>query len=447
MTTTRRALTGAALAAALLLAGCGGGGGDDDAEATTTTAAVATTAAPSKGGPASTTEAEEPEEEPASDEGEVVLEETFDDDSNEWAPEAFDDEFSTGEISDGFLSFSQSASYAETLEEGQAAVPPLFWPSAIDDRAEDLTSVRVEVTATFTRGGTAGLVCGIDPTNEDPRFYAFTLSSAGIVAIQKYDADGTYGSLVQEPEVESGATELPDEPGPVDFDEDAIYELAAECTTDGDGTTLRFEVDGSEVLYEVDSDDPIPARIGGLQYSESSLLTRVEGFTPFGVVFDDWRLVDLAPDSSDDGGSDGGSGGQLTADEWESEADQLCLDAEDAVGELGDPPLAPTDGTDLADDALSIWEDLLADLDEVGFPDEGDDDVNAFLTLVEDNIFLTRDFVDAGSESDREALLEDAIALAEEADDLADDAEVSAYECRPSDGGPFLARLLDLLES
>lgn len=462
MTTHDRALlaprarrAGALLLTAALLASCGGGGGGDDEADTTTTTAAPTTAAPTTAAsaetePAPTTEggeAEEPAVEAAS-EGEVVLEEPFDDDSNQWGPENYDDEFATGAIDGGFLTFSQSASFVETLPEGQVAGPGLFWPSAVDDLAPDLTAVRVEVIVSLSRGGAAGVACGIDPTGDDERFYAFTLSSAGVVAIQKYESDGSFGSLVQAPEVDADDPRIP-EGGPVEYDEDAVYELAGECTTDGDGTTLTFEVDGTVVLQHVDADDPIPSGTAGLQYSESSLLTRVEGFEPFGIAFDDWRLIDLA------GGGGGGEGGgeevgaSIAAEDWEAEADQICLDAEDAISDLGDPPADPADGADLAAAALPVYEATHEALADLGEPDEGAGEVEAFLDLLQENIDITEAYVGHAQQGDGPATadaLAEAVLIAEEAEELIPESETSSPECRPGDGGPFLARLLDLLE-
>ncbi len=269
-------LAAALLVAALLAGGCGGddGGGDVD------------NAAPAADEPTAT------ESEETAD-GEVVFEEDFDDDSADWGPELQDDEFQTGEISDGVMRFSGTESYFETLEAGQQSALAFTYPGAIEDQV--LAAARVEATVTFTRGGVAGLACGIDPTGESPANYYFSASSAGSFLIQKYNRNNTMDGLVRLPhfDADTPAEEVLAAEPAFEHQDNSVHEIAAECRANGDTTELTMFFDGEEVLSFEDSDDPIPSGIVAVAYGESALQTEVNGFTPFDVTFDDFVLTDL----------------------------------------------------------------------------------------------------------------------------------------------------------
>jgi hypothetical protein len=281
----RKLLAALAVGVMLVLAACGGD--DDDSSASDTAAAA------DEEETTTTTESDDADDD--SDEGDdedadgdVIIEESFDDDSNDWAPEALDDEFATGEISDGFMTFSVSQSFVEGLPEGQASVPTLVWPTAIEDDAEDFEHIRAETTVSFTEGGVAGLACGVDPSGRDLRTYFFSLSSSGVLAISEFTEDEVLEQLVRLPEDDdSGETGF-------DYDEDDVYELAVECEGGDDGTELTMELDGEEVLSTTDTTDPIEAGVPAVHYTESAILTNENGFEPFGIAFDDFTVTDLS---------------------------------------------------------------------------------------------------------------------------------------------------------
>ncbi len=279
----------AAAAATLLLALAAGCGGDDDGgdEASPTTAGPAPTAAPATTAPPSSTTAAA---------GEVVLAETFDDDANRWSPESFDTDTATGEIADGQMTFSVSESPSAGAPEGQVALPTLFWPSAIEGRADQLSDVRVDTTVSFTEGAQVGVSCRIvDPTGDDFRSYDFAISSAGVASISEVDEAGSPEQLARAPEMVEGAEPaLPDDPA-FEYDPAQAYELGAECRggQDGGPVELTLFLDGEELLTAEDAEDPIPTGIASANYGESTLLTQLDGFTPFGVAFDDWTLTEL----------------------------------------------------------------------------------------------------------------------------------------------------------
>lgn len=306
----------------------------DTTDAAETTDAPATTAAPTTVAPTTTVPASTlpPVTLPATTAPPVttpdepadvgVLFEDFDDDTNQWTPEALDDEFATGEIADGFMSFSQSASFLDTLPEGQTAVPLLVWPSVLDEQAAELTDVRFETALVMTRGASAGLACGIDPTGADERFYAFTISSSGVVAIQKFAADGTFNNVARLPNVPAGAEPaLPTDPA-FDYSPESLYTVTAECLLGGDAAQLSLELDGEVLLTFEDADAPIPSGTVGVQYSESSVINVVEGFQPFSVVFDTFIAFDL----------DAGTGAPAAAGDFQS----TCTDeAGDFIDDKG----------------------------------------------------------------------------------------------------------------
>jgi hypothetical protein len=260
----------------------------------------------------------------------------FDDDSGEWGPEALNDDFVSGEIADGFLSFSQSASYIETLPEGQTGTPLVLWPSLLDEFAAAYTDLRIETALVMTRGASAGLVCGIQPDGDDPRYYAFTLSSSGVIAIQKFERDGSFGNVARVPATPADAPPaLPDDPA-FEYDPETLYTLTAECLLGEESSQLSLELDGEVMLTYEDTDDPISSGIAGVQYSESSLLNLVEGFEPFGVVFDTFSLIDL----------NAGTGAPSSPGAFDSR----CVDETgDMTDDKGNPlPELDSMGTDLA---------------------------------------------------------------------------------------------------
>ncbi len=270
------------LALTLVAAGCGGDDGGDGDDV----------AAGSDG------DAPEAEDEPEEPEGQVLLEEPFDDDSNLWGPVS--DDIVESEIADGALTFDFISDIYETIPEGASPVPFQQWPSAFDGVAGELTDTHLEATTTFTRGGTAGLSCRIaDPSAEstDYRGYVGQIASSGVSAIVEFSADGTPTQLARYPEADPDAdpdapAELPEDPIP-DHEDDAVYDIAFDCIDTDEGVELTLTLDGEEILSVTDTEDPITTGTFGVVYGVSGLLHELEGFQPFSVSFDEMTAVNL----------------------------------------------------------------------------------------------------------------------------------------------------------
>jgi hypothetical protein len=274
-----------ALAVALVLAvtGCSGDdGGDAEDDAAPTSEAEDTT---------TTTVAEE-------EDAQVLIEDSFDDDSNGWGPEGLATDDQTAEIADGAFSFSVTADQYASVPEGQTLVPNLVWPSVIDGVAPELADTRVEVEAQSGATGAVGVACRIadpSPTSTDYSAYLFTVGGSGLAAINEVEDDGTFNNLAIAPEydTENPPTELPIDGAVVDWEDGQTYTLGLQCIDAADGVELTGTLDGEAVISTVDSDDPIPTGTAGIVSGQSKLVTDIEGFTPFETHFESITITNL----------------------------------------------------------------------------------------------------------------------------------------------------------
>jgi hypothetical protein len=216
----------------------------------------------------------------------LVIEESFDDDTHGWTPSAITDEYGAAEIADGQLVYTGIATTQDAS--GGFLGPALLWPTGLEPQATQLSAVRVGALVAVTRGGSAGVVCGVDPTDADLRYYAFVVSSAGVVGIQKTGRDGSIETLARAPEGDG----LPADPV-VPTDGTAV-EVEGVCVPRPDGTELTMVVDGVELLRVTDVDDPVVVGLPGVLFGESTVITRAEGFVPHGIAVDDFRVHDLS---------------------------------------------------------------------------------------------------------------------------------------------------------
>src|SRR5690349_15841624 len=132
----------AALLMALVLVAAGCGGGDDGGSSS----------GDDEGGDAAT---ETTEAEP---EGQVLVDEDFDDDDNLWTPDFLDIE---GEqdlnIDDGVFSMESLEDGYADLGDDEILIPNQSWPSVITDLADDLVDTRVTAEVSFEAPGVFGL--------------------------------------------------------------------------------------------------------------------------------------------------------------------------------------------------------------------------------------------------------------------------------------------------
>jgi hypothetical protein len=111
----------------------------------------------------------------------------------------------------------------------------------------------------------------------------------------------------------------------------------------------------------------------------------------------------------------------LTLDEWVEEADAICEEANDAGDEVGSPA-SIDDVIEMAPDLYDVSEAQYDDLVALGLPDEQADDVEEALALLEEQLGILEEIVDAGDDEEAiNELLEEGAALGEEADAIAAD--------------------------
>lgn len=218
--------------------------------------------------------------------GVLVVEESFDDDTNGWTPSVIDDEYGQAEIVDGQLVYTGIATTQDAS--GGFLGPALLWPTSLEPLATQLSAVRVGAIVAATRGGSGGVICGVDPTDADLRYYAFVVSSAGVIGIQKTGRDGSVETLARAPEGDG----LPADPV-VPIDGTAV-EVEGVCEPTPEGTELTMLVDGVELLRVTDTTDPVVVGLPGVLFGESTVITRAEGFVPHGIAVDEFRVHDIS---------------------------------------------------------------------------------------------------------------------------------------------------------
>ena len=127
----------------------------------------------------------------------------------------------------------------------------------------------------------------------------------------------------------------------------------------------------------------------------------------------------------------------LALDDWVEQADEICAEATEQTEDLGEP--ADIDEIiEMFPDALDINEDEIAQLEELGLPDEMADEAEELLELRTQQVAMLSDaFDELESSDDPEAVLED---MSVESDEMQADMEELAEElgleeCGISGGG------------
>jgi hypothetical protein len=167
-----------------------------------------------------------------------------------------------------------------------------------------------------------------------------------VAVIQEFDSEGNFNVLARLPDESSDAEPaLPTNPA-FEFDPAAQYVVSAECQLSEESAQLSLELDGEVLLTVEDTEDPITSGTAGLQYSESNLLNILEGFQPFGVVFDNFTLFDLSA----------GTGEPVEAGDFQS----TCTDeAGDLTDDKGNPIDIEPFGIDLAEVTLDAEDGVM----------------------------------------------------------------------------------------
>jgi hypothetical protein len=214
------------------------------------------------------------------DDGTVVLEEDFVDDSNGWGGESSPELEVVINAETDTLDYLVSQDLDHFVE---------YFPDALLSRTERLRDVELEADVSFSSPGTAGIECRVaDPTGESGNFssYMFVAYPDGHVSIMKMPAEGG------EPEslaTTAGEPALFDDPG------EGFITIGAECIGGKGGKPVRLalSIDGDQVLTAKDADDPLAT--GGILLlgAKSSSEIEATGFQPYAVVWDSVTLTEL----------------------------------------------------------------------------------------------------------------------------------------------------------
>ncbi len=274
----------------LVAAGCGGG---DDGGA-------------SDGGDDPSEEAASDEEEDPEPEGQVLVDDDFDDDENLWDPDSIDiDGEQDASIEDGaFVVDFESDAYA-AVPDDQALVPNQSWPGAIDGAIEEMVDIRVDAEVTLATPGAVGLACRIAdvaPDATDFRAYFFQVSSTGQVNLAEVDAEGAFNAIEVVPEIDEDdqPDEIPVDGAAFEPEDGGTYELSMTCVDGDDGVELTGSIDGEEVVSGVDDEDPVESGQAGILSSQSRLATEVAGFEPFEISVDSVTITNLGEEIDDE---------------------------------------------------------------------------------------------------------------------------------------------------
>ncbi len=307
--------------------------------------------------------------EPAEPEGQVLIDEDFDDDDNLWLVDELDFEGEQDlEIDGGEFTTEWQSDYFEELPEDEGLVPNQIWPSVLDGVVEDLVDIRVEATVAFETPGTSGLICRIadvTPDSEDFRAYFFQVASTGQVNLAESDEEGNLEALDVVPELDDeeldAVDELPLEGAAFDFEEGEAHELALSCVDGEDGVEITGSIDGEEVVSATDDDDPIESGQAGVLSGQSRLATRVEGFDPYEVVYDSVTITNLGEEIDDEALEDSADEAEEAADEPAEEPTDTTVPPDDDLEVLDSSLLGePTDPTSIADYGTDAEFDELA---------------------------------------------------------------------------------------
>lgn len=215
------------------------------------------------------------------DDGKVLLDDEFVDDSNGWGGE------STPELEVGVNQETETFDYLvnQDLDFFVAYYPDILLP-----RVDKLGDVRIEADVSFTSPGVAGIECrAADPSGEtgDLSSYRFVAYPDGHVTIFKVPADGA--EAPQRLATTEGEPAVFTDPG------EGFVNLGAECVGGKRGKPVRLtmSIDGDEVLKAKNADDPHPT--GGMLLISAKSSAEIEefGFQPYAVVWDNVKLVQL----------------------------------------------------------------------------------------------------------------------------------------------------------
>ena len=341
-----RWLTASLMVLVLVTAGCGGGDDPGDESA-----------------------ADEATNEPAEPEGQVLIEDDFDDDDNLWLVDELDFE---GEqdlsIDDGVFTTEWQSDYFEQIDEDEGLVPNQLWPSVLDGVVDELVDLRVEATVAFETPGTAGLVCRIadvTPDATDYRAYFFQVSSSGQVNLAESDEEGNLEALDVVPDLDDDeleeVDELPLEDAAFDVAEGGDHELAMSCVDGEDGVEIAGSIDGEEVVSATDDEDPIESGQAGVLSGQSRLATRVDGFEPFEVVYDSVVITNLGDEIDEDDLDESADDAEAASEEPEDEPTATTSPSVEPTDELASALLGePIDPTSMSDFGTDPDFDLLA---------------------------------------------------------------------------------------
>jgi hypothetical protein len=229
-----------ALLLAVTLVGAGCGGDDSGGEASSVDASDE----PADDQSADADDEAQDADEEAEPEGQVLLEEDFedDDDPNLWGPVS-DDGLSAA-IEDGAMTFGFDQDPFEYFGLPEDSGIPILaqWPSALDGVAPELTDTQLTTTVEFGFGGAAGLMCRIaDPAGqEDFSSYQAEVLSTGYVAVYRADDDGLDAPvrLLRVPAEDEDAEEEDEDAPPTlpeetafEFEEGHAYEIGSAAST------------------------------------------------------------------------------------------------------------------------------------------------------------------------------------------------------------------------
>ncbi len=128
----------------------------------------------------------------------------------------------------------------------------------------------------------------------------------------------------------------------------------------------------------------------------------------------------------------GGDGGDaLSEDDFLNSLTDLCSDVQRDLERL-DPPADPADASTFADDALAVYNDAIAKLQDISAPDSLSKDYGDFLDNIEDQIKRFEDLSDAKGSDEVTNAFDKLLALVDEQSQIARD--LDAPDCDPNDG-------------
>ena len=132
-------------------------------------------------------------------------------------------------------------------------------------------------------------------------------------------------------------------------------------------------------------------------------------------------------------GGGGGGGGRLTRQELASRADRICAEADRKSDALGNPT-TPEELAKWADDVGEIGDDFLADMRALSPPEDLQDDFDAYVDGLEEQLDRVAEIGDAADERDSariRELVQESVDAEEETDRLA--RRFGANECAEDD--------------